>query len=122
MNLRSLPSVPIEQEGGFTGASVVYFITGADYVPLYIGESSCLKYRWSSHPKKQAAIALGADRMLWVRIKPKRRIRIEKWLIGLFQPVLNTAGTPRDRRLKVNRKRRPTTPTTPADPGATDPR
>lgn len=107
MNLRSLPFVPINQEGGFSGASAVYFITGPDYVPLYIGESSCLKYRWSGHPKKQAALALGADRMLWVRIKPDRRIRIEKWLIGLYQPILNTAGTPRDHRLRAHRRRGP---------------
>lgn len=106
MNLESLPSAPILQKGALPGVSAVYFLTGPDYVPLYIGEASSLKYRWPGHPKKLPATAMGADRIVWVKIKPERRIKIERWLIGLFQPPLNTAGTPRDRRLSAYRSRR----------------
>jgi excinuclease UvrABC nuclease subunit len=105
MNLTSLPFVSIHRRVELPNASAVYFITGPDYVPLYIGESSGLKSRWQAHSKKHPAIALGADRIVWVRIRPDRRVKIERWLIQMYQPPLNTAGTPRDRRLIPYRER-----------------
>mgnify|MGYP001577033094 CR=1 FL=1 len=113
MNLRSLPSVPIFQKGALPGISAVYFLTDSDYTPLYIGEASCLKYRWSGHPKKQRAAKMGADRIIWVKIRPERRIKIERWLIQMYQPPINTMGTPRDRRLSAYRRGPQPKPPTP---------
>jgi len=107
MNLRSLNYVSIHRRVDLPNASAIYFITGPDYVPLYIGESVRIRNRWEAHSKKHPAIALGADRIIWVRIPQDRRVRIERWLIRMYQPVLNTMDTPRDRRLSHHRRRGP---------------
>jgi excinuclease UvrABC nuclease subunit len=106
MDLSKLPSEAIHNRIALPNDSVVYFVTGPDYVPLYIGESVRLKNRWEAHAKKAPAVALGADRILWLQVDGyDERLALEDRLIRLYDPVLNLKHRPRK-----PRKRQPAPP------------
>jgi excinuclease UvrABC nuclease subunit len=109
-DIAALPFVSIDRCVDLPNDSAVYFITGPDFVPLYIGESVRMKNRLTGHPTKAVAKTLGADRVAWLLVPKERRIQVELEFIRLHLPPLNKAGTPTDKRLGPRRPGRPAKP------------
>jgi putative transcriptional regulator len=90
IDIHSLPFLTIQTRNLLPVVSGLYFVT-ADSENLYIGASSNLRRRWSSHIKLKDLKDFPDVKIAWLEISNLKDLaRIEEEAIKLFRPLFNS--------------------------------
>ena len=99
LDLKSLPSVPLENKNELPAISGIYFAIDSLEVVQYIGKTVNLQSRFSFHNRLEEFLELGKVTIAYLEINNCRLLlEIEKALIYWFKPRLNTL------RLEITKK------------------
>lgn len=92
INPFELPSAPLSERKSLPDCSAVYFVAQGVQI-LYIGQTTNLFRRFSTHHRMSDFLDLDNAQILWVRTNPDLLEKYEADLIKHFNPLLNRSKT-----------------------------
>lgn len=96
IEIRRLPSVPVQQRDTLPKMEGIYFVLSGDGVVQYIGRSSNLYLRWRTHHRLNLYTKDPCYTIAWLSVSNAELLpAIEKACIDYFKPQDNGARIPR---------------------------
>lgn len=90
INPFTLPSVALSQRKLLPECIAIYFAIDANNKIQYIGQTSNLRMRWTSHHREKLLESIGEVRLSWLEVSDKMLLaEIEAALISWFDPPIN---------------------------------